>query len=118
MTDDILGDLMGSGRYTLQEGKGILPTIPDYDPRVDGEWPEGYTVEYYGDDAIYIGYNGEIVSVIIDRPDVHVNQDKRTEAPDLEIVEQFIIAEVNKEEGTYKCEDWSGRNLMMRKGNG
>jgi hypothetical protein len=61
--------------FTLGESPGMLPAIPGYNPILDLDYlPEGYTAEYYGDDALYVGYNGELIAMIVDRPEIGITR--------------------------------------------
>lgn len=48
-------------RWTLQDSPGMLPALPGYNPVLDLDYlPEGWHAEYYGDDVLYVGFEGEM----------------------------------------------------------
>lgn len=92
------------------EKKGMLPALVGYDPRLKLELPAGMTVEYYGDDILYIGLNGEKVAEIWDRPNIHIKTEKGLEEEMLDML-AWIKEEIKKVKENYPIETWAGRHL-------
>jgi hypothetical protein len=98
-------------RWMLQESPGILPALPGYNPILGVKSPKGYTAEYYGDDVLYIGYQGKIVAMIFDRPELLVKSIDSYGEKGEEFI-TWLMNEIKKIEGKWPIETYAGRHMQ------
>lgn len=95
-------------RWTLQDSPGMFPALPGYDPVLDLELSEDLTAEYYGDDILYIGYKGELIAEIWDRPNLHVKSKHFLAERYEEEINQIILS---MEDEKWPVESFAGRHM-------
>lgn len=110
----------------LKPSKGMMPCLEGYNPIIDIPTPEGFTAEYYGDDTIYIGYKGELVSMILPNDGVSNDTNKtRVEKKgefvlsdglekDLSVFEDWIRAEISQIDKSYAIEEFASIHSSNR----
>ena len=91
-------------RWSLQDSPGMLPALPGYNPVLDIDLPDGWTAEYYGDDVLYVGFEGKMAFEIWDQPNLHLMKVERIDTA----VADYLFKEIKKIEDRYPIETFAG----------